>query len=86
MEVNETETETVAPLGVCTGWSRHHGGTISSTLVGMADQPAPGAVTDEERARVRAEVREKLAAAAARHTPEYWARLREQLGLPPKAA
>jgi hypothetical protein len=51
-----------------------------------ADKLAPGTVTDEERARVRTEVREKLATAAARHTPEYWARLREQLGLPPKAA
>lgn len=51
-----------------------------------ADKPTPGAVTDEERARVRAEVREKLASAAARHTPEYWARLRAHLGLPPKAA
>jgi hypothetical protein len=49
-----------------------------------AEKPAPGAVTDEERARVRAEIRVKLDAAAARHTPEYWARLREQLGLPPK--
>jgi hypothetical protein len=44
------------------------------------------AVSDEERARVRAEVREKLSVAAARHTPEYWVRLREQVGLPPKAA
>jgi hypothetical protein len=51
-----------------------------------AEKPTTGAVTDEERARVRAEVREKLAAAAARHPPEYWVRLREQLGLPPKAA
>jgi hypothetical protein len=60
---------------------------VAGNLRVMAgEQPATGAVTDEERARVRSEVREKLAAAAARHTPEYWVRLREQLGLPPKAA
>jgi hypothetical protein len=50
------------------------------------EQPTVGAVTDEERARVRSGVREKLAAAAARHTPEYWVELRERLGLPRKAA
>jgi hypothetical protein len=52
-----------------------------------AEQPtSPGTVSDEERARVREEMRAKLAAAAERHTPEYWARLRERLGFPPKAA
>jgi crotonobetainyl-CoA:carnitine CoA-transferase CaiB-like acyl-CoA transferase len=62
-------------------------GRSPGNLRGMApEQPAADAVTEEERARVRAEVREKLADAAARHTPEYWVRLREQLGLPPKAA
>lgn len=60
---------------------------MTGTLGGMAaERPVTGAVSDEERARVRAEVREKLAAARARHTPEYWARLRAQLGLPPKTA
>jgi crotonobetainyl-CoA:carnitine CoA-transferase CaiB-like acyl-CoA transferase len=42
--------------------------------------------TPDQVAQVRDEVRRKLAEADARHTPEYWARLREQLGLPPKAA
>jgi hypothetical protein len=55
--------------------------------MGMAtEQPARDIVAEDERVRVRAEVREKLATAAARHTPEYWARLRARLGLPPKAA
>jgi hypothetical protein len=57
------------------------------SLVTMAaERPGSGGVTEEERARVRAEIREKLDAAAGGHTPEYWARLRDRLRLPPKAA
>jgi hypothetical protein len=43
----------------------------------LAYEPA----TDEERARVRAEVRQKLADARERHTPEYYAQLRARFGV-----
>jgi hypothetical protein len=39
-------------------------------------------VTEEGKARAR----RRLAEARARWTPERWARLREQIGLPPRAA
>lgn len=47
---------------------------------------APPAATDEERAAARTRMRRKLAEARQRHDADYWARLREQLGLPARTA
>ena len=42
--------------------------------------------TPEEIAEAREAFRRKRAEARERHTPEYWARLRAQLGLPARTA
>jgi len=41
--------------------------------------------TAEQVAHARSEARRKLAEARARHTPEYWAELRERLNLPARS-
>jgi hypothetical protein len=50
------------------------------------DQPVVATATPEQVAQARAGVRRKLAEAATRHTPEYWAALRARLGLPARTA
>ena len=55
----------------------------------MTDQPEHvdrDAATDEQRAAARASFRAKLDAARVRRTPEYWAQLRDRLGLPARTA
>jgi hypothetical protein len=42
--------------------------------------------TPEQIAEARESFRRKRAEARARHTPEYWARLRARLGLPARTA
>lgn len=54
-----------------------------------ADAQQDGTVTDERgvtlTAQGRQRARAKLADARAKHTPEYWAALRERLNLPKPA-
>jgi hypothetical protein len=55
----------------------------------MTDQPEHvdrDAATDEQRTAARESFRAKRAAARARHTPEYWAQLRNRIGLPARTA
>jgi hypothetical protein len=47
--------------------------------------PTP-ATTDQERAEARTRMRRKLTEARERHDDAYWARLREQFGLPARTA
>jgi hypothetical protein len=42
--------------------------------------------TPEQIAEVRESFRRRFAEARERHTPEYWAALRERLGLPARTA
>jgi crotonobetainyl-CoA:carnitine CoA-transferase CaiB-like acyl-CoA transferase len=69
-----------------------HDDRLSSLTIGVMGQPeqrdqsAAATATPEQVAQARARVRRKLAAAAARHTPEYWAALRARLGLPARTA
>ena len=57
----------------------------------MADQECPEFLTYEDAtpeqiAEVRARFRERWQAARERHTPEYWAELRQRIGLPARTA
>lgn len=60
-------------------------------VVHMADQECPEFLTYEDAtpeqiAEVRARFRERWQAARERHTPEYWAELRQRIGLPARTA
>ena len=55
----------------------------------MTEQPAHvdrDEATDEQRTAARDSFRAKRAAARQRHTPEYWAALRDRLSLPARTA